>query len=192
MENDVKSEYQRISDKISYDDFLKRIEDMKKDYEDVSFMDELDIARMIVGEYIDEENVPLAKDNELRKISELETGLHDISITGRIMRISNAKAFVTKKGKEGKVQNIMLADDTGEIRVVLWTDNIKQLKNFSEGDIVKINNVEIKDGYRSEEAHLQGRSTIEKVEGEEADNLPEYAEKNNKKLQTLKAKCRLM
>jgi replication factor A1 len=180
MENDVKSEYQRISDKISYDDFLKRIEDMKKDYEDVSFMDELDIARMIVGEYIDEENVPLAKDNELRKISELETGLHDISITGRIMRISNAKAFVTKKGKEGKVQNIMLTDDTGEIRVVLWTDNIKQLKNFSEGDIVKINNVEIKDGYRSEEAHLQGRSTIEKVEGEEADNLPEYAEKITK------------
>ncbi|MEN6551497.1 MAG: OB-fold nucleic acid binding domain-containing protein, partial [Methanobacterium sp.] len=180
MENDVKSEYQRISDKISYDDFLKRIEDMKKDYEDVSFMDELDIARMIVGEYIDEENVPLAKDNELRKISGLETGLHDISITGRIMRISNAKAFVTKKGKEGKVQNIMLADDTGEIRVVLWTDNIKQLKNFSEGDIVKINNVEIKDGYRSEEAHLQGRSTIEKVESEEADNLPEYAEKITK------------
>ena len=180
MENDIKSEYQRISDKISYDDFLKRINDMKKDYEDVSFMDELDIARMIVGEYIDEENVPLAKDNELRKISELETGLHDISITGRIMRISNAKAFVTKKGKEGKVQNIMLADDTGEIRVVLWTDNIKQLEKVSEGDIVKINNVEIKDGYRSEEAHLQGRSTIEKVEGEEADNLPEYAEKITK------------
>ncbi len=180
MENDVKSEYQRISDKISYDDFLKRIDDMKKDYEDVSFMDELDIARMIVGEYIDEENVPIAKDNELRKISELETGLHDISITGRIMRISNAKAFVTKKGKEGKVQNIMLADDTGEIRVVLWTDNIKQLEKVSEGDIVKINNVEIKDGYRSEEAHLQGRSTIEKVEGEEADNLPEYAEKITK------------
>ena len=180
MENDIKSEYQRISDKIPYDDFLKRIEDMKKDYEDVSFMDELDIARMIVGEYIDEENVPLAKDNELRKISELETGLHDISITGRIMRISNAKAFVTKKGKEGKVQNIMLADDTGEIRVVLWTDNIKQLEKVSEGDIVKINNVEIKDGYRSEEAHLQGRSTIEKVEGEEADNLPEYAEKITK------------
>ena len=180
MENDIKSEYQRINDKISYDDFLKRIEDMKKDYEDVSFMDELDIARMIVGEYIDEENVPLAKDNELRKISELEVGLQDISITGRIMRISNAKAFVTKKGKEGKVQNVMLADDTGEIRVVLWTDNIKQLKNVSEGDTVKINNVEIKDGYRSEEAHLQGRSTIEKVEGEEADNLPEYAEKITK------------
>lgn len=180
MENDIKSEYQRISDKISYDNFLKRIEDMKKDYEDVSFMDELDIARMIVGEYIDEKNVPLAEDNELRKISGLETGLHDISIVGRIMRISNAKAFTTKKGKEGKVQNLMLADDTGEIRVVLWTDNIKLLKKVSEGDIVKINNVEIKDGYRSDEAHLQGRSTIEKLDEGEFGNLPEYAEKITK------------
>ncbi len=180
MENDIKSEYQRISDKISYDDFLKRIDDMKKDYEDVSFMDELDIARMIVGEYIDEENVPLAKDNELRKISGLETGLHDISIVGRIMRISNVKAFTTKKGKEGKVQNIMLADDTGEIRVVLWTDNIKLLKKVSEGDIVKINNVEIKDGYRSDEAHLQNRSTIEKLDDGEFNDLPEYNEKITK------------
>ncbi len=175
MEKDIKSEYQRISDQISYDDFLKRIEEMKKDYEEVSFMDELDIARMIVGEYIDEKNVPEAKDDEIRKISDLETGLHDISIVGRMMRISNVKAFTTKKGKEGKVANLMIADDTGEMRVVLWTENIKMLKKVSEGDIVRINGVEIKDGYRSQEAHLQNRSTIEKVD--ETEGFPEYNEK---------------
>ncbi|MGB9936219.1 MAG: OB-fold nucleic acid binding domain-containing protein [Methanobacterium sp.] len=176
MENDIKSEYQRISDKISYDDFLKRIEDMKKDYEDVSFMDELDLARMIVGEYIDEENVPQA-DDEIRKISELETGLHDISIIGKVIRISNAKTFTTKKGKEGKVANLMVADNSGEIRVVLWTENIKLLNKISEGDIVKINNVEIKDGYRAQEAHMQGRSTIEKLENEDDGNYPAYDQK---------------
>jgi replication factor A1 len=177
MENDIKSEYQRISDKISYDDFLKRIEEMKKDYEDVSFMDELDIARMIVGEYIDEKNVPVTKDNELRKISELETGLHDISITGRVMHVSNTKIFTTKKGKEGKVANLMIADNSGEIRVVLWTDNIKHLKKISEGDIVKINNVEIKDGYRAQEAHMQNRSSIKKIDDESDDKYPAYEEK---------------
>lgn len=175
MEKDIKSEYQRISDKISYEDFLKRIEEMKKDYEEVSFMDELDIARMIVGEYIDEKNVPEAKNDELRKIVDLETGLHDISIVGRIMRISNVKSFTTKKGKEGKVANLMIADDTGEMRVVLWTENIKMLKKIDEGDIIKINNVEIKEGYRSEEAHLQNRSTIEKLD--ESEDFPEYNEK---------------
>ena len=179
MEKDIKSEYQRISDKISYEDFLKRIEEMKKDYEEVSFMDELDIARMIVGEYIDEKNVPEAKNDELRKIVDLETGLHDISIVGRIMRISNVKSFTTKKGKEGKVANLMIADDTGEMRVVLWTENIKMLKKIDEGDIIKINNVEIKEGYRSEEAHLQNRSTIEKLD--ESEDFPEYNEKITRK-----------
>lgn len=173
MENDIKSEYQRISDKISYDDFLKRIKEMKKDYEDVSFMDELDIARMIVGEYIDEKNVPNA--GEINKISELETGLHDITITGRIMRISNAKTFTTKKGKDGKVANLMIADSSGEIRVVLWNDSIKHLKKVKEGDIVKVNNVEIKDGYRAHEAHMQNRSIIEKIEDD--NDYPTYDEK---------------
>jgi len=176
MENDIKNEYQRISDKISYDDFLKRIEEMKKDYEDVSFMDELDIARMIVGEYIDEKNVPLVKDNELRKISELETGLHDISIAGRVMHVSNSKTFKTKRGKEGKVANLMIADNSGEIRVVLWTDSIKHLKKISEGDIVKISHVEIKDGYIAQEAHMQNRSTIKLTEGAD-DKYPAYEEK---------------
>jgi len=175
MEKDIKNEYQRISDKISYEDFLKRIEEMKKDYEDVSFMDELDIARMIVGEYIDEENVPETKNDEIRNIADLETGLHDISITGRIMHISNVKAFTTKKGKEGKVANLMIADKSGEMRVVLWTENIKMLKKVNEGDIVAIHNVEIKDGYRSQEAHLQNRSTIQILD--ESDDFPEYNEK---------------
>lgn len=175
MEKDIKNEYQRISDQISYDDFLKRIDEMKKDYEEVSFMDELDIARMIVGEYIDEKNEPESSNEELRKIADLEVGLQDISIAGRIMHISNVKAFTTKKGKEGKVANLMIADNTGEMRVVLWTENMKLLKKISEGDIVKVNNVEIKEGYRSEEAHLQNRSTMEILD--ESKDYPKYEEK---------------
>lgn len=175
MEKDIKNEYQRISDQISYDDFLKRIDEMKKDYEEVSFMDELDIARMIVGEYIDEKNEPESSNEELRKIADLEAGLQDISIAGRIMHISNVKAFTTKKGKEGKVANLMIADNTGEMRVVLWTENMKLLKKISEGDIVKVNNVEIKEGYRSEEAHLQNRSTMEILD--ESKDYPKYEEK---------------
>ena len=32
-----------------------------QDYEEVSFMSELDVARVIVGEYIEEKNKPLSK-----------------------------------------------------------------------------------------------------------------------------------
>ncbi|MGZ7134971.1 MAG: OB-fold nucleic acid binding domain-containing protein, partial [Methanobacterium sp.] len=58
-----------------------------------------------------------------------------------------------------------------------WTDNIKLLKKIKEGDIVKINNLEIKDGFRAQEAHMQNRSTIEKLEDADSEKYPVYEEK---------------
>ncbi|MEN4006565.1 MAG: OB-fold nucleic acid binding domain-containing protein [Methanobacteriaceae archaeon] len=180
MEHDIKSEYQRISDKISYDDFLKRIEEMKKNYEDVSFMDELDIARMIVGEYIDEKNVPLVdkeEEKKPKKIADLELGKQNQNLIGRIMRVSNIKTFKRKKGENGKVANLMIADNSGEIKVVLWNENTKMLDKYKEGDIIEVRNVEIRDGFRGdEEAHLNPRSTIKKLDAKDSD-FPEYREK---------------
>jgi replication factor A1 len=94
---------------------------MKKDYEDVSFMNDLDIARMIVGTFIDEKNEPISEKQEyaMDKIAKLESGAQNLSVIGRVMGISNPKNFKSRKGKAGKLCNMKLADDTGEIRVVL-------------------------------------------------------------------------
>ncbi len=174
---EIKSEYEKIKDKISYDDFLKRMEERKHDYEDVSFMSELDIARTIVGEYINEANKPLSEANEAHKISELETGRDNISITGRVMHISHVKKFTSKKGREGKLANMILSDDTGEIRVVLWTENIKFLKKISEGDVIKINNAEVKQGFREDELHMKLDSTIQKLDEKDFETFPKYDDK---------------
>src|SRR3974377_2062875 len=96
MNEDIKKEYEKIKDKISYEDFLKEMEFRMKDYEEVSFMGELDVARVIVGEYVDEENQPLSEDNPLVKISDLKTGNRNINLIGRVMRISNVKNFTTR------------------------------------------------------------------------------------------------
>lgn len=177
INEDIKKEYEKIQDKISYEDFLKEMDSRMKDYEEVSFMGELDVARVIVGEYIDETNQPLSEDNPLVKISELKTGQHNINIIGRVMRISNVKKFTTRKGKAGKLANLLLADEDSEIRVVMWTENMKFLKDLKEGDIVKINNVEVKQGFRNDEAHLNLHSTIQKLPEEEHPKLPPYEEK---------------
>ncbi len=174
---EIKSEYEKIKDKISYDDFLKRMEERKHDYEDVSFMSELDIARTIVGEYINEANKPLSEANEAHKISELETGRDNISITGRVMHISHVKKFTSKKGREGKLANMILSDDTGEIRVVLWTENIKFLKKILEGDVIKINNAEVKQGFREDELHMKLDSTIQKLDEKDFETFPKYDDK---------------
>lgn len=177
INQEIKAEYEKIKDKISYDEFIKEMKTRMQDYEEVSFMGELDVARVIVGEFVDEENKPLSENSPVLKIADLKTGNHNISFIGRIKRISNVKKFVNRKGREGKLANLLIADDTGEIRVVMWTENIKLLKKFKEGDAVKIAGVEIKQGFRADEAHLNMNSNIEKVSEDEYPSLPPYEEK---------------
>ena len=178
MNEEIMQEYQKIEDKLSEAEFLEKMEEMKKDYEDVSFMNDIDIARMIVGQFISEKNTPLSekKEHSMDKISKMEEGADKLKIKGRVMRVSNPKPFTSRKGKNGKVANVILADETEEVRVVFWTENIKLLKNIKEGDVIEIDKVAVRDGYRGrKEIHLQPRSTLEKIESD--DNLPDYSEK---------------
>jgi replication factor A1 len=177
MNEEIIKEYEKIKDKVSYEDFLTEMEKRTQDYEEVSFMSDLDVARVIVGEYIDEKNKPLAEDNPVLKISELKTGNRNINLVGRVMRISNVKKFTSRKGREGKLANLILTDETGELRVVLWTENVKLLKKIAEGDVVQISDVEIKQGFRDDEAHLNMNSTIKKLSKEDFPNLPSYQDK---------------
>ncbi|MDP3484929.1 MAG: OB-fold nucleic acid binding domain-containing protein [Methanobacteriaceae archaeon] len=177
MNEEIMQEYQKIEDKLSEVEFLEKMDEMKKDYEDVSFMNDIDIARMIVGQFISEKNTPLSqkKEHSMDKISKMEEGADKLKIKGRVMRVSNPKLFTSRKGKNGKVANVVLADETEEVKVVFWTENIKLLKNIKEGDVIEIDKVAVRDGYRGrKEIHLQPRSTLEKIESD--DKLPDYSE----------------
>ncbi|WP_321422940.1 OB-fold nucleic acid binding domain-containing protein [uncultured Methanobacterium sp.] len=177
MSQEIKDEYEKIKDKISYEDFLKKMEEYKKENADVSFIDDISIAHMVVGDYITEKNEPTEEIKDFWKIEELETGKQHINLLGRVMSISNVKKFTSKRGKEGKLANLIIADDTGRIRVVFWTENIKLLDKFQEGDVVQINDVEIKQGFRDDEAHLNIQSTLEKLNSTDYPNLPPYNDK---------------
>ncbi|MBX7076347.1 MAG: replication protein A [Methanobacteriaceae archaeon] len=178
MDQEILQEYEKVKDQVSEDEFLEKMESLKKDYEDVSFVKDIDVARMVVGTFIDETNEPISNDenHSMNKISKLETGAQNLTVIGRIMGISNVKEFTSRKGKEGKLCNLKIADDTGQVRVVLWTENIKLLKNLNEGDVVEVTKVEAKDGYRGLEIHLQPRSTIKILNSEDYPSFPEYEE----------------
>jgi replication factor A1 len=179
MNEEIMQEYEKIKDKISEEEFLEKMNEMKKDYEDVSFMNDIDIARMIVGQFVTEKNTPLSqeKKHSMDKISKMEEGADKLKITGRVMRVSNPKKFTSRKGKVGKVANVVLADDTEEVRIVFWTENIKLLKKFNEGDVIEIDGVDVKEGYRGrKEMHLKPRSTVEVLEETKKIKAPEYKE----------------
>ncbi|MCR5025925.1 MAG: replication protein A [Methanobrevibacter sp.] len=172
--------YEKVKDYISQEDFLSRINEIKIQQKDNPFINEESIVDQIIGELgITQENESLTEREEYsakNNIGLLENGDNDQSFTGRVMSISNPRSFTTRKNKTGKVCNVDVEDNTGKIRVVLWTENIKHLKNISEGDIVRVEGVDIKDGFSGLEATMRPRSVFKKVTDADPSKYPEYIE----------------
>ena len=171
--------YEEVKDKVSEEDFLARMNEFRNENQSIGFYDDVAFANMVKGEFITEKNETISDGEQysVNTISQLEEGKQDLSISGRVMGISNPKTFTTRKNTKGKVCNMELADSTGSIRVVLWTGNIKLLKNVHEGDIVQVNGVDIRKGFRDNlEANMRPRATIVHMKDADESKYPAYNE----------------
>jgi replication factor A1 len=100
-------------------------------------------------------------ENEKLKIEELLPGMRKINISGKIISLFPVRTFKTQKGEEGKVLNFMLADETSNIKVVLWdTNHISLIEKgeIKENDCVDIGNASM----RENEMHLGSFSEFKK------------------------------
>lgn len=178
MEENLRNEYEKVKDKISEEDFLKKIELLMEENEDNPFYNEMSAAEMIIGKLNREQKVDQItsdEDSDVIKIDELLDQRRDVNIAGRIMQMSNPKPFQSKN-KDGKLCNLTIADDTGSIKVVFWTENIRLLKEYNEGDLIKIIDIDIRKGYSGLEGSLKRRSTVKRLTEEECPNFPKYNE----------------
>ncbi|MGC9309961.1 MAG: DUF2240 family protein, partial [Candidatus Nanoarchaeia archaeon] len=99
-------------------------------------------------------------ENQEMKISELVGGMKKVNLVGKIIQLYAVREF-EKKGKKGKVANMLVADETGVMRVVLWDTNHIEL--IEKGEIKEEDVIEIKNaGMRDAELHLSGFSDIKK------------------------------
>ncbi len=173
-----KQRYQEIKDKVEYKQFLQDIEEIEDENSDDPFITQDQVVTMVIEKYAGRQNIQQTHTNQVQKISSLIEGNGNISIQGRLLAISNIKTFTTKKGREGKVANLTVEDETGKIRVVMWTDNMKYMNRIEEGNIIKINNLEVRKGYTGDlEVQMRNNSTIQVMPEEVAPDLPQYEEK---------------
>ena len=181
MTEDLKERYDKVKNQISEEEFFNRIEKFRQQEIENPFMTDVSLADMVVGELVTEEPEHIADKPEfaVNTIDKLESGAKGITIAGRVVSISNPRSFKTRKGQEGQVCNVELQDNTGKIRAVFWTQNIKLLKNVSEGDIIQIKDVDIKEGYTGLEANLRQRSSVVHIE-DDPSKYPVYEEEITK------------
>jgi replication factor A1 len=70
------------------------------------------------------------------KISELQPKQGNADVAGEIAEVGEARTF-NKFGKEGKVANAVLKDESGQVKLTLWNEQTGMVK---QGDRVAIKN----------------------------------------------------
>ena len=94
-----------------------------------------------LGVDVTSENQELLDEVELN-ISDITLNMKNIVIIGRIKEIYNVNSFNKNNGETGYVGSFLLHDNTGDIRIVLWDDQVSIFKDdrFEKNGIVKILN----------------------------------------------------
>ena len=92
------------------------------------------------------------------KISQIVTGMRKINLVGKVIELFPIRDY-NKNGRSGKIGSFILADDTSNVRTVLWDENHIELISkgeISQDSFVEINNASIRNG----ELHLGSFSEI--------------------------------
>ncbi len=121
-------------------------------------------------------------DKEKIKVNELLPGIKKVNILGKIIRLFPVKEYHTNN-REGKIGSMILADETGNVRVVLWdTSHIDLLEKgmIKDGDVIEISNA----NFRNTEVHLTGFSDIKKS-SEIIENVKTALDYSEKKISDL-------
>ncbi|MBY9011602.1 MAG: DUF2240 family protein [Candidatus Lokiarchaeota archaeon] len=115
-----------------------------------------------LGVDVASENQELLNEVELN-ISDITVNMKNIVIVGRIKEIHRVNSFKKSNGETGYVGSFLLHDNTGDIRITLWDNQVTIFKDerFERNEIVKILNGTAKSGRNGDvEIHVGGFSKI--------------------------------
>ena len=100
-------------------------------------------------------------------IKELRAGQGNVNVQGTITEVGEIRIF-NKFGKELKVANAILKDDSGTIKLTLWND---EADKYKEGDEIKIENGYVNE-FQGEPQLTAGKfgKIVVVGEGSESDN----------------------
>lgn len=86
-----------------------------------------------------EHGVQVSEDNNQDlKIENIVPDMRKVRIKARVVNILDPNTFQRDDGDEGKVQNVVLGDDTGTIRMTLWDEQTEIAEKIDEGDAIEI------------------------------------------------------
>jgi len=147
---------------LTREEVLKKIYEKKRSAEDY-FLDEV-AARIVAVELGVEVQGESETFNGEITIKNLVSGLNDVTITGRVTAIYPVQAFSRNDGTQGKVARLVLADETGDLKLVLWDDKTSLIETgeIKQGQILKVLHAYARESFNGKlELHLGRKGELE-------------------------------
>jgi replication factor A1 len=145
---------------LTREEVLKSIEEKKKTAR--GFLTDKAAVRLVASEL--GIKIPRKSFRHEILIKDLFSGLNNVTVVGHIIRIYPIQTFVRSDLTEGKVAHLLISDETGELKVVLWNDkaSIVENKKVEEGQIVRVAHGYTRDGLSGKiELHLSERGDLQ-------------------------------
>lgn len=114
------------------------------------------------------ENLP-EFEKKFLKIEEIEPDMPVLDVVGRVQRTFPPSEFSRDDGSSGKVMNVVLADETGTIRVSFWDDMVETGQKLSRGDILLLENAKTRVGLQDRAEIRIGRQTTIEINPEDVE-----------------------
>lgn len=155
MDEQVEDVYRQVADRISPEEFMLRVE------EKVALMAGLCDSRtaaMLVARDLGTAEV-------LTKIGSIRPEMGNVIFQGRVVSISAVREFPRSDGSTGRVANMVLADETGSVRVALWDETAELVRSgeLRVDQCLKVRGV-AREGYTGTEVSLSRGGGLEEVD----------------------------
>jgi len=93
------------------------------------------------------------------QIKNILSGMRDVETVGKVLQVYELREF-SNETRSGKVASIVIGDETGSIRVVMWGAQADNVAKLSQGLIVKVLGAYVRDNNGRKEIHLNDRSQL--------------------------------
>lgn len=151
---------------LTQEEILKRTEEKKKMAK--GFLTDEAAVRIVASEL--GVRIPRKPFRHEISIKHLISGLNAVTVVGRITRIYPIQTFVRSDMTEGKVAHLVIFDNTGELKVVLWNGKTRIIENkkIEEGQTVRVTHGYTREGRNGKiELHLNERGDLQVLPTEE-------------------------
>lgn len=93
------------------------------------------------------------------QIKNILNGMRDVETIGKVLQVYELREF-SNETKSGKVASVLIGDETGAIRVVMWGSQAENAAKLEQGFVVKVVGGYVRENNGRKEIHLNERSQL--------------------------------